>query len=60
MLEEPCITVRSGKGKGKESLPLTKEEIKAALNPSEPLFSHLETEQFQLDGSPTAQSAQNF
>jgi len=38
MLEEPCITVRSGKGKGEERLHLTKEETKATLNPSELLF----------------------
>lgn len=50
MLEEPCLIVRSGKGGGEGSLPLTKEKTKATLNPSEPLLSHLETKQFQLDG----------
>lgn len=48
--ESPATLLRSWKGTREGSLPLSKEETKSILNPSESLLLHLVTKEFQLDG----------
>lgn len=48
--ESPATLLRSWKGRWEGSLPLSKEETRSILNPSESLLLHLVTKEFQLDG----------